>query len=111
MDFDIAVNIINTLLKKEKPKTFSSSWILSRTPAVYHFVRKNLRTENNDIDWDSFTIALDRQYLRRWIRYKRKSAKTYKISLKSRSSSQNIKTKCIHLSLPLKVRIEKSATK
>ncbi len=77
MDFDIAVNIINTLLEKEKPKTFSSSWILSRTPAVYHFVRKNLRTENNDIDWDSFTIALDRQYLRRWIRYKRKSAKTY----------------------------------
>lgn len=77
IDFDTAVNTVNTLLEKEKPRQFSSSWILSRTPAVYHFVRKNLRTENDDIDWDSFTIALNPQYLKRWIRYKRRPAKTY----------------------------------
>lgn len=78
MNFDIAVNTVSALLEKEKPKQFSSSWVLSRTPpATYHFVRKNLRTENDDIDWDSFTVALNPQYLKRWMRYKRKPAKTY----------------------------------
>jgi len=77
MDFDTAVKTINTLLEKERPKTFSSSWISTRSPAVYHFVRTNFRTENDHIDWDRFTQKLERKYLKRWVRYKRKVAKPY----------------------------------
>lgn len=77
MDFDTAVKTINNLLEKEQPKTFSSSWISIRSPAVYHFIRTNFRTENDHIDWDSFTLRLERKYIKRWVRYKRKVAKPY----------------------------------
>ena len=80
MDFDTAVKTINDLLEKEQPKTFSSSWISTRSPAVYHFVRINFRTENDHIDWDHFTHKLERKYIKRWVRYKRKVAKPYRPS-------------------------------
>ncbi len=81
MNFDTAVKTINTLLEKEQPKTFSSSWISSRSPEVYRFVRINFRTENDHIDWDSFTHKLERKYLKRWVRYKLKVAKPYENQL------------------------------
>ncbi len=77
MNFGKAIKTITKLLKKEKPKTFSSSWISTRSPLVYHFIRVNFRTENNHIDWDKVTAALDPKYAKCWMRYKRKVAKPY----------------------------------
>ncbi|MBX7126238.1 MAG: hypothetical protein K1X47_11135, partial [Cyclobacteriaceae bacterium] len=42
------------------PKTFSSTWIHIHSPAVYTYIRINLRTENDHIDWDRFTYALNK---------------------------------------------------
>lgn len=78
MDFDTAVSTIHALLEKEQPKTFSSSWIFARTPTVYNFIRVNYRTENDLVDWDRLTYALHPEYAKRWIRYKRRPAKSYK---------------------------------
>ncbi len=72
MNFDLAIKTVNTLLKKEQPKTFSSSWIFDRTQIVYHFVRSNFRTENDHIDWDRFTYALKPEYSRRRMRKRKK---------------------------------------
>lgn len=77
MDFHHAIKIVTALLRKKNPKTFSSSWIYTHCPSVYHFVRINFRTETGDIDWDRFTIAFPRKYSKRWVRYKRKPAKPY----------------------------------
>ncbi len=77
MNLDIAVKTINSLLEKEQPKTFSSSWISVHSPSVYQFIRTNFRTENDHVDWDRFTYGLERKYLKRWTHYKRKPAKSY----------------------------------
>lgn len=77
MNFERAIKTTTKLLKKQDPKTFSSSWIYAHCPSVYHFVRINFRTETGNIDWDRFTIVLPRKYSKRWIRYKRKPAKPY----------------------------------
>jgi hypothetical protein len=77
MNFRKAVIILNNSLEEKQPETFSSSWILIKTPAVYRYFHKNIRTENNDIDWDRITSALKRSFQKRWIRYRRRSAKKY----------------------------------
>jgi len=77
MNLETAVKTINSLLEKEQPKTFSSSWICTHSPSVYQFVRTNFRTENDHVDWDRFTYGLERKYLKRWTHYKRKLAKPY----------------------------------
>ncbi len=77
MDFVTAVKTINKLLEKKKPKTFSSTWIHIHSPAVYTYIRINLRTENDHIDWDRFTFALNRKYVNRWQYFKRKTARPY----------------------------------
>ncbi|MBI3632037.1 MAG: hypothetical protein HY225_01150 [Candidatus Vogelbacteria bacterium] len=77
MDFNEAIEILNGLLKEKQPLTFSSSWILHQAPHVYRYVCKNLRTENGQVDWDSITAALDRRFLKHWVRYKRKRIKLY----------------------------------
>lgn len=81
MDLKQCIKIINDLLQKERPKTFSSSWILAHSTKVYCFIRKNFRTENNQIDWDRFTYKLKPKYVKQWIRYKRKPAKPYENNL------------------------------
>jgi hypothetical protein len=77
LDFDTAVKILNTELKKKKPAQFSSSWILENVPQVYRYTYKNLRTENEDIDWDRVTSSLDRKFQKRWVRYRCKKMKLY----------------------------------
>jgi len=77
MNFREAVRILNKLLKTKQPKTFSSSWILINAPGVYNYVRLNFRTENNDINWDKLTRSLNRKFLKRWNRYRRKPVKLY----------------------------------
>ena len=77
MDFRSAIKILNTSLKEQPPKEFSCSWILKNNPSVYRYICKNVRTENNTIDWDRITGHLNKYLQRRWIRYRRKSAKPY----------------------------------
>lgn len=77
MNFETAIKIINNLLEEKRPPKFSSSWIYTHAPTVYHFIRTHFRTETGDIDWDIVTLSLDRSYLKRWVRYKKKSQKRY----------------------------------
>jgi len=73
--FNKAVKILTEKLKQENPETFSSSWILNNAQPVYHYIRLNFKTENDDIDWDVLTQALPKTFQKRWIRYKRKNVK------------------------------------
>ncbi len=77
MDFNIAIKILSRALDGEQPISFNSSWIYHKTPKVYHFVRNNYRTENNQIDWDIVTRSLDRTYAKRWTRYRYRQARLY----------------------------------
>ena len=79
MDFDKAIKIINALLARKKPISFSSSWILKHTPDCYRFIQRSVRTEFGTIDWDKVTYALERRFQRKWIpRKSRKNAKPYR---------------------------------
>ncbi len=77
MNFEIAIKTLNTLLEEKRPEKFSSSWIFKHKPYIYHFFRENFRTETGDIDWDIVTLSIDRSFLKRWVRYKKKSGKPY----------------------------------
>jgi hypothetical protein len=79
MDFERAMQILNAVLAKEDPEIFNASWIVAHVPAVYRFIHKNLRTENDQIDWDTVTIALDRRFQKRWVRYRRKRRELLKL--------------------------------
>ena len=84
--FNKAVKTLIEKLKQENPEIFSSSWIFKNAQPVYHYIRLNLKTENNDIDWDILTQALPKTFQRRWTRYKRKNVKKYE----SQSEVDNI---------------------
>ncbi|MFA6094753.1 MAG: hypothetical protein WC757_02590 [Candidatus Paceibacterota bacterium] len=77
MNFRTAVKNLNKELRAKHPTTFSSSWILINTPAVYNYIRLNFRTENGDIDWDKVTVALDREFQRKWVRYRCRQVRQY----------------------------------
>lgn len=66
MDFDAMIQIINELLSKEHPESFSSFWILKRSPRCYRFICKNVRTDFSAVDWDRVTRALEWKFQRRW---------------------------------------------
>lgn len=78
MDFDKAITRLNQALEEKQPSTLSSSWIFTHAKPVYQYVRKNLRNENNSIDWDSVTRHISREYQKRWIRYRYKQARPYR---------------------------------
>ncbi len=78
MNFNEAIKILKNCLKDKQPKTFSSTWILTETPHVYRYLWKNVRTENDDVNWDKVTARLDRKFQKRWTRYRHKSAKEYR---------------------------------
>lgn len=77
MNFRSAVKILNQTLKKKQPRTFSSTWILNETPSIYQYICKNVRNENDSIDWDKITVKLDREFQRKWVRYRRRQVKQY----------------------------------
>jgi hypothetical protein len=77
MDSPFIIKILNQKLKERNPQTFSSSWIIKNTPKIYRYIQKNIRTENNHIDWDKVTSSLDKTFQKRWIRYKYKKVKSY----------------------------------
>jgi hypothetical protein len=70
-------SMLNALLCRKRPTTISSSWILRHAPACYRFIRKWIRTETGDIDWDRVTYVLDPAYQRRWKPRKRRKRVGY----------------------------------
>jgi len=77
MLFDDCIKILNNTLSEKNPPKFNASWILQNIPQVYRYINKNIRTENDDIDWDRVTSSLDRSFCKRWIRYRQKSNRVY----------------------------------
>ena len=77
MTFDYHIKILNDTLSEKNPSKISSSWILQNAPRVYRYINKNIRTENDDIDWDKVTSSLDRSFCKRWVRYRQKSIRVY----------------------------------
>lgn len=77
MNFVSAIKILKKTLKEKQPKTFSTSWIVKETPSVYRYLCKNVRTENDDIDWDRVTGSLDRYLQKKFVRYRRRLVKSY----------------------------------
>ena len=67
MDFDEMIQTINDLMSKERPETFSSSWIAKQAPHCYCYILKNMRTDFGAVDWDRVTRALEWKFRRRWI--------------------------------------------
>ena len=78
MDFHNVVAVLNKLLLQKRPETFNSSWVLKHAPACYRFIRKSIRTEVGNIDWDKVTYALGSQHQRRWTPRIRKKYPPYK---------------------------------
>lgn len=77
MTFRCHIKILNRALSEKRPLSFNPSWVVQNTPNTYQYFRKNLRTENNDIDWDRVTMRLDREFQKKWLRYRRKQVKQY----------------------------------
>ena len=77
MTFDSIIKILNDTLSEKNPSKISSSWILQNAPRAYRYINKNIRTENDDIDWDRVTSSLDRSFCKRWVRYRQKSIRVY----------------------------------
>ncbi len=77
MNFKVVIKTLNKVLSQKRPKEFSSTWIAINVPEVYRFIQKNIRTENDDIDWDRITVKLDREYQKKWLRYRRRQVKQY----------------------------------
>jgi hypothetical protein len=77
MKFEIIIEDLNQILKEKKPEKFDTSWIEINATSVYQYVCENIRTENNDVDWDKVTSRLDRPFQRRWIWQKQKDVKYY----------------------------------
>ncbi len=78
MNFNRAVKILNSKLRKEQPQRFGSTWIYRGAPKVYRYVWANVRTELGDIDWDKVVSKLDSPFQRRWYYRRSKRVKTYR---------------------------------
>lgn len=72
MNLQQASQILTIELAEQKPATFTSTWIFRHVPRVYYFARLNLRTVTGEIDWDTVTHGLDREFSKRWVGRKRK---------------------------------------
>ena len=77
MTFEEAMKVLNETLLEKRPEKLNSSWIAANVPRVYRYIWKNVRIENNDIDWDKVTASLDREFQKKWFRYKRRQVKRY----------------------------------
>jgi len=89
MKFEFVIKLLNKKLEEKNPQIINPSWVFKYVPRVYIFIQKNLRTENNEIDWDKVTSSLDRSFQKRWTRYKYKKVKFYE----SQSEVDNILSK------------------
>lgn len=89
MEFDTAIKDLNKLLKEKRPMKFSSSWIKTNATNIYQYICKNVRTENDDIDWDKVTCSIERPFQRRWFNALQKESESYE----SQSEVNRILTK------------------
>jgi len=80
LNFKCAIKQLNAQLKSKKPDRFTSSWILQNSPKLYHFIFKNIRTENDYIDWDRVVSSLNKNLQPKWVppRYKPKIVNLYR---------------------------------
>ena len=77
MNFREHIELLKRKLREHDPSEFSSVWLLKYVPTTYRFIRKNVRTEIDQIDWDQVTAALPRRYQKRWMRYRRTARTPY----------------------------------
>lgn len=77
MEFGVVIKSLNQTLKEKKPIKIDSFWIETNAITVYQYICKNIRTENNAVDWDKVTSCLDRPFQRRWIWKKQKKVEYY----------------------------------
>ncbi len=77
MNLNCIIKELNKTIREKQPKKISSSWIVQHVPRAYRFIHKNIRTETDEIDWDRVTSLLEREFQRRWVRYRRKVVKPY----------------------------------
>jgi len=77
MKFETVIEILNESLKQKQPLKITSTWVVKNTPQAYRYIQKNIRTETGSIDWDRVTSLLDRDFQKRWMRYRRKVVKPY----------------------------------
>lgn len=80
IDFDHAVQILNSRLAEERPNTFSGSWVQRHVPKAYRYIVANIRTALGNIDWDRVVVRLDRELQRRWTPRRPKTVKPYRNS-------------------------------
>lgn len=67
MNFTETISILNKRLTKKNPPTFTSLRIKINSPALFRFIKKEIKTKLGDTDWDYVTKALDPVFQRRWI--------------------------------------------
>lgn len=66
-DFKDVAMRLNALVSRKCPEVITSFWIFKNAPECYRFIRRNIRTDWNTIDWDQVTSVLDWKYQRRWM--------------------------------------------
>jgi hypothetical protein len=71
------VRILNKVLRQKKSARFTGTWIFIHTPKVYRYIQKNIRTENDHIDWDRITTRLDVRLQKYWFGKQRKPKRVY----------------------------------
>jgi len=69
--------ILNRILRQKKTTRFTGTWVFTHAPKVYSYIQKNIRTENDHIDWDRVTGVLDRRLQKHWAGKQRKPKRLY----------------------------------
>jgi len=77
MNIKKCARILNKVLRQKKPKTFSGTWIFVNAPVAYRYIQKNIRTENDHIDWDAVISSLDKRLQKHWANRRRKRLKKF----------------------------------
>ena len=72
MTLDRHIKTLNEVILEKQPLNFSPTWIYQNAPSVYRYIWKNIRTETDEIDWDTVTHSLDKPLQKRWVRYRHK---------------------------------------
>jgi hypothetical protein len=100
MAFDAMIQMISELLSKENPDTFSSTWILKRSPRCYRYIWKNVRSDFGTVDWDRVTRALEWKFQRRWTPSRRSRSRVpYQNNSEAKAVLEKYRTKlCVFIS-------------
>lgn len=75
LDYHLAS--LSEILTQKQPARFGASWIIENAPKTYRFLWRNVRTENGTVDWDRITSSLDREFQKKWMRYRHAQVKAY----------------------------------